>query len=227
MRLQAALITTTSSYNSFFVELSRKVSERLSLYVYAHPKDSLYYVIAYIPKPLAWDSISDVMKVHRENIIRIFRYAHTSETYLVTVKQCCDFYELIEDYNVVISMPYTIYKGRRVYCVYGDGKDVNRYTENVVAKYGRKNVVIRKADPITCISYQMRNIVSSYTFTILTEKEKQLLIKAFESGYISSRRRISLEELAEALSITKPTASLMLRKAIEKIVRRLIVAESA
>lgn len=94
MRLQVALISMISSSNSFFAELSKKISERINLYVYRHPRDSLYYVVAYIPKFLTWNSISDVMKDHRESILKIFRYAYSQETYLITVKQCCEFTNL-------------------------------------------------------------------------------------------------------------------------------------
>lgn len=113
-----------------------------------------------------------------------------------------------------------------MYCVYGDAKDVDKYVDNIVARYGRKKVAIRRVDLAICTSYQMKGIVHSYAFTILTDREKQLIIKALERGYISSRRRISLEELAESLNIAKPTASLILRKAIEKVLKRLVVTDS-
>ncbi|MEM4789466.1 MAG: helix-turn-helix domain-containing protein [Ignisphaera sp.] len=225
LRIQAAIISTTSSSNSFFVELSRKIDGQINLYVYRHPRDSLYYVLAHIPKPIAYDVIAESVRNYHDNMLKINKHIFPQETFLVAVKQQCEFYELVENYNVVVSIPYLVYKGQRIYCVYGEAGDVEKYIDNVLARYNRKNVVMKKVDPITCITHQMRNTINAYVFSFLTDKEKQLIVKALESGYISSRRRVSLEELAESLNIAKPTASLMLRKAIEKILKRLVESD--
>lgn len=224
LRIRAATIYITSSpgSGSFFIELSRKINENISLHVYRQPKNSLYYVLAYIPKPITSSVVIESAKRHHGNILKINEHKYPQETFLVIVKQRCEFYELVENYNVILSVPYVIHRGRRFYCIYGETKDVERYIDNVIAQYNKKNVVIKKTDPITCIAYQMRNIINTYVFSSLTDRERELIIKALESGYLSSRRKVNLEDLAESLNIARPTASLMLRKAIEKILRRLV-----
>ncbi|MDK6029055.1 helix-turn-helix domain-containing protein [Ignisphaera sp. 4213-co] len=221
-KLQTVFISVKSSTNSFFAEVSKRIDNRIILYVYKYPKDSLYYVIAYISEPLSTNLILEIARNYRNNILKMHKYTYFQETYLTIIKQRCEFYELLEDYNVATFVPYTIYKGQRIYCVCGIAKDIDRYVENMIAKYGRKNISIRNVDPHVCVEYQLKNIIDSYIFTMLTEKEKRLLMMAFKQGYISSRRKINLESLAESLDIAKPTASLMLRKAIEKILKRLI-----
>lgn len=221
-KIRAAVISITTSSGSFFVELSKRIDENISLYVYRQPRDSLYYVLAYIPKPITSNIIIESARNYHNNMLRMTRHTYPQETLLMTVKQRCEFYELIENYNVVVSVPYAVYRGRRFYCVYGEARDVEKYIDNVIARYNRKNVIVKKIPPLSCITYQMKNAINTYVLSSLTDKEIQLITKALESGYLSSRRRVSLEELAESLSIAKPTASLMLRKAIEKILKRLM-----
>lgn len=223
VKIKSALITvkSSSSSSSFFADLSRNAGTSVNLYVYRYPKTSLYYVIADIPKNAVTPNMLSVVKHYRENILKISRQVYSQRVVLTVVKQRCEFYELIEDYDVVIPMPYTLYRGDRKYCVYGESENLDKYVENLVARYGRKNVFVEKTDLVTCLVHQIKNAIDSYVFTALTEKEKQLLFKAFESGYLSHRRKVSLEELAESLNIAKPTASLILRKAIEKVIRNL------
>ncbi|MEM4953412.1 MAG: helix-turn-helix domain-containing protein [Desulfurococcaceae archaeon] len=141
---------------------------------------------------------------------------------MLALKERCEFYEIVEKYNVTLSVPYMVKDGRRIFCVYGDEDDLEKYIDNLKAFYGEKNILVEKTTPIRCIRRYMHDAIRTYIFSQLTDREKEVLLKAYYDGYISSRRRIKLDELAKQLNITKPAASLMVRKTIEKIVKRLL-----
>lgn len=223
-KIRAAIVRTATS-NSFFGKLSKKLDDRVILYVYKHVREPLYYVLAYTPRPVSSETISENLRNDYSRITKITKHVEARETHILAIKERCEFYELVESYGVILSVPYVIQRGQRIYCIYGELGSMDKYIDNLVAAYGKNNVAVRITDFTTCIDYQIKNIVSSYVMSFLTDKEKQILIKAFESGYISSRRRVKLGELADYLNIAKPTASLMLRRAIEKVIKRIVEAE--
>uniref|UniRef100_A0A7C2Z124 DNA-binding protein n=1 Tax=Ignisphaera aggregans TaxID=334771 RepID=A0A7C2Z124_9CREN len=225
-KIQAVMITVTSSPSSIFGRLSRQTGEKINLFVLKHPRESLYYTLVYIPKPIESGIIVDTLRSQQNKLIKISKHVGVYETFIAALKERCEFYELVERYNVVLSVPYIIYRGLRTYCVYGEQRDVDRYLENLSALYSKGDIVTKRVDLARCMDYLMRNVVDIYLLSFLTDKERQILLKAFESGYISSRRKVNLGELAETLNIAKPTASLMLRRAVEKVLKRIFESES-
>jgi hypothetical protein len=143
-------------------------------------------------------------------------------TYIVALKERCEFVELVENYNAHLLMPYSISSGKRTLCMYGEARDLEKCIDNLKAYYGAKNVYAEKVSLTHCVEEQARNIIHAHVLSHLTERERAFLLKAYSTGYISWRRRARLSELAENLNVAKPTASLMTRKAIEKIIKRIL-----
>jgi len=56
----------------------------------------------------------------------------------------------------------------------------------------------------------------------LTEKQRRIIVSAFNSGYYDIPRRISSESLAEKLEIRAPTLVMHRRKAEQRILRKII-----
>ncbi len=217
-------IATLSTSQSFFAKLSRSVKSSAELFVY--PYEQLYLTIGYLPKAISREEIYNVVRHEKNKIleIRVARSLTPGGTYIVVLKERCEFYELLETYDVMISIPYRIYDGRRSFCVFGREEKLERYLDNLRSSYGSRNVVYRASRVDECVRGQMNALVKNLLLSQLTEREMQVLTKAYQSGYLSSRRRADLGELARMLHIAKPTASLTVRKAVEKLVRSLLEA---
>jgi predicted DNA binding protein len=219
-------ITTTTVSRSFFAKLSKYSQAPIYLFVHRYWQEPIYLVVAYTNTALEPDKLRTSYLSEKGKFLKMKKLSNSAETYLLAVKERCEFYELIENYNATLSIPYAVRDGKRVFCVYGGEADLEKYVSNLRSFYGEKNIVVEKTTPVRCVQEYMHDAIRSYIFSHLTDREKEILFRAYYNGYISSRRRIKLDELAKQLNITKPAASLIVRKTVEKIVKRLLENES-
>ncbi|ACL11422.1 Predicted DNA binding protein [Desulfurococcus amylolyticus 1221n] len=223
MKVISVRVSTKGSTNSFFAKISRNIENKLTLYVYKHPNDNIYLTIAYTPSPLDPGKLFRSMSnIEKSKIISIEKQLGKDESIIVALKERCEFYDLIENYNVFLSIPYIIENGRRVFCVFGDQRNIDKYLENLEAYYGKNNITTKKTTLNECIRLNIGGYVTSYILSTLTKREKEILIKAFDLGYISHRRKTTLEDLSLEIGLAKPTASIMVRKAVEKLVKKIL-----
>lgn len=185
-------------------------------------REPVYLVISYTKAVLEPSKLRLSYQNERDKFLKMERLLNATGTYLLALKERCEFYEIVEEYNVIILNPYMIKDGRRIFCVYGEEADLRKYIDNLKAFYGEKNILLERITPTHCVWGYMHDVIRTYIFSQLTEREKEILFKAYYSGYISSSRKIKLSELAKQLNITKQGASLMIRKTIEKIVKKLL-----
>ncbi|MGC8982735.1 MAG: helix-turn-helix domain-containing protein [Desulfurococcaceae archaeon] len=66
----------------------------------------------------------------------------------------------------------------------------------------------------------MRDSIALFVLSTLTEREREVLLRAYRLGYLSPRRKTSLRELSLEVGLAKPTTSIMVRKALRKLVQR-------
>lgn len=222
MKISAVKIMTTSTSRSFFAKLSKYSQTPIYLFVHRYWREPVYLAVAYTNAVLEPEKLKVSYQSEKNKFIKMERLLNYTETYFLAIKERCEFYELIENYNVTLSIPYIVRDGKRIFCVYGEELDLDKYIENLKAFYGEKNIVVEKTTPIRCIQGYMHDAIRAYIFSQLTSREKEVLLRAYYNGYISSRRRIKLDELAKQLNITKPAASLMIRKTVEKILKKLL-----
>lgn len=221
-RFASMRVITQASSQSLFTSLSREVKRSLYIYVFPDYKERTYLTLAYTAGHVASSELGSKPRRGVVNFKVLFRDPHAG-TYIVALKERCEFVELIENYNVSLLMPYLINNGKRALCIYGETGDLEKCVDNLKAYYGARNVYAEKVPLTRCVEEQARNIIHAYVLSHLTEREREFLLKAYSAGYISWRRRARLSELAEDLNVAKPTASLMTRKAIEKVVKRLLL----
>jgi len=214
-------IITQAPSQSIFTSLSKEVKDTLYIYVFPDSKEKTYLTFVYTPSHVSGSKIG--YKSRRGVIsVKVLPRGLRAGTYIVALKEKCEFVELIERYDITLSLPYSISNGKRSLCVYGEVENLERCVDNLRAYYGAKNVHAEKIPLIYCLEQQARSIINAYILSYLTEREREFLLKACTVGYMSQRRRAKLSDLAGNLNVSKPTASLMIRKAIEKIVKRLL-----
>jgi predicted DNA binding protein len=104
-----------------------------------------------------------------------------------------------------------------VISVLGEQKDLKRFIELV--KPG--------ADKITNISFKNATYQRKDLLSVLTEKQKEAMIAAYDHGYYDYPKRITGDELAKQLNISKGTLMEHLRKAEGRLLREILMGHSS
>jgi predicted DNA binding protein len=89
-----------------------------------------------------------------------------------------------------------------VLSVTGEEKELKKFLEAIKLLGDVQSISFKKA------TFNEQNILS-----VLTEKQKEILIAAKKNGYYSYPRKINSEELSEKIGLSKPTVVQHLRKA--------------
>jgi DNA-binding MarR family transcriptional regulator len=121
------------------------------------------------------------------------------------------------DLDIIYSTPLIISKDRQVISVLGEQKDLKRFIELV--KPG--------ADKITNISFKNATYQRKDLLSVLTEKQKEAMIAAYDHGYYDYPKRITGDELAKQLNISKGTLMEHLRKAEGRLLREILMGHSS
>ncbi|WP_350309098.1 helix-turn-helix domain-containing protein [Ignisphaera cupida] len=87
-----------------------------------------------------------------------------------------------------------------------------------------KNIAFIAKSLLNCVKDIVHEIAKSYTLSILTRRELEILLKAYETGYIlAPRRSRGLKKLSQLLGLSKLSIYVTLRKAINKIIEEVIM----
>lgn len=225
MHLTSYIITTHTSSNSLFVPLTRQSTTPLILYVSRDPKDPVYTVITYTKDLELLPRVNELLRNRDSKILSLNRFISERSLLMIAVKERCEFYELIENYGVTLLSPYIVKGGKRIFCVMGEEEHIEKYIDNLQSYYGKKNITAKRSSLAECIENTIKVLSSNYAKLGLTSRELYILNRAYQEGYFGSKRSIQLEELAKQLNLSKPTTSIMLRKAIGKVLRNIFENE--
>jgi predicted DNA binding protein len=221
MGLVSYVVKTSSSTGSLFVGMSREVSSPLLLHVNSLG-NSLYLVTVYTHELIPLSVIKEFYgRSEKSRIVSMSRYVSENLSILTVVKERCEFLELAKGYNVVIQSPYIVHRGSRIYCITGYREPVDKYIDNLQSYYGRRNVIVKRGNPARCLEDIVKIAIRNFLFSKLTPRELYILSRAYEEAYISARRGVRLSNLAKRLGLSKPTTSIMLRKALGKLLKDL------
>lgn len=226
LKIKSYYVEARASSESMFANISRQVSNPLILYVDRDNRSSLYFVAAYLPSRRI-ENISSVVKDlrgrERSKIITFKEYASPSGNLAVALKESCEFLQLLYSYNVKLTLPYMIHRGIRKFCVYGDSRDIEKYLDNLIAYYGSKNVSSREIDVPKCFELSFLRATKDVLLSSLTPRELEILWKAFYTGYLHQPKRSGgLGAVSSSVGLSKPATSIILRKALRKMLSRLL-----
>ena len=113
--------------------------------------------------------------------------------------------------NLIWTSPIFHSENKRTYSVIGDQKSLSKFIE-LAKNYGEiVNLRFQKA------AYQYHDILS-----VLTDKQREILIAAEKHGYYQYPRKIKSEDLAQKIGISKGTMVEHLRKAEERLVTNIV-----
>ncbi|MBN1280035.1 MAG: helix-turn-helix domain-containing protein [Candidatus Thermoplasmatota archaeon] len=124
-----------------------------------------------------------------------------------------DYDQLTQDFSfdVVWSTPTRFSHDTMVCSVIGTEENLKRFLK-----------AIGFVGEITQVSFKTATYSEHALLSCLTEKQKHILIAANKHGYYSYPRRISSEELAKKVGLSKPTVVQHLRKAEVRLIENIL-----
>ncbi|MGO8805700.1 MAG: helix-turn-helix domain-containing protein [Candidatus Bathyarchaeia archaeon] len=118
----------------------------------------------------------------------------------------------IMPFDVYLSPPFGLREGKLKIVFLGDEKQVKNLLENIDKtgiRYKVVSLIDAKFSPESPLTY-------------LTEKQRTVLVSAFEHGYYETPRRISNQELSKKLKLNSATIVEHRRKAEQRLLTRII-----
>lgn len=149
-------------------------------------------------------TISDIVFPDFMEMFTVLKQEGNRYIILAKVKFLNKFLGFAQKFNidVVWATPSIFKKGKIVLSVIGEEKELKKFLEAIKLLGDVQSVSFKKA------IFNEQNILS-----VLTEKQKEILIAAKQNGYYSYPRKINSEELSEKIGLSKPTVVQHLRKA--------------
>jgi predicted DNA binding protein len=77
------------------------------------------------------------------------------------------------------------------------------------------------------VRFALKKIERARTPNMLTKRQEEVLLLAYELGYFDQPRRIDLHSLASMLKLSPPTLSELLRRAQKKVITEYIKSKQA
>ncbi len=120
--------------------------------------------------------------------------------------------EFFKDLDLITTKPNIITEDKITLSCIGDNENLNKFIDLINEHLGKVvNVSFQKA------TYRKQDILS-----ILTEKQRDILLTADRYGYYEYPRKINSTQLSEKVSISKPTLVEHLRKAEIRIMKEIL-----
>jgi DNA-binding transcriptional ArsR family regulator len=121
------------------------------------------------------------------------------------------------DLDIIYTTPMMVTKDRQVISVLGDQKDLKKIIAVIKPNAERIiNMTFKRA------AYQKKDVLS-----VLTEKQKETIIAAFDHGYYDYPKKITSEELSKKVNISKGTLMEHLRKAEGRLLKEILTGHSS
>ena len=132
---------------------------------------------------------------------------------LAKVKFLNKFTRFAQKFNidVIWDTPSIFKKGKMVVSVTGEEEELKKFLE-----------VIKLLGDVQSISFKKAIFNEQNILSVLTEKQKEILIAAKKNGYYSYPRKINSEELSEKIGLSKPTVVQHLRKAEVRLMSNIL-----
>lgn len=116
------------------------------------------------------------------------------------------------DLDLIYSTPFLISNEKLIFSVIGDNKNLTKFIELIKTHAGTEtNIAFKK------VAYHKHDILS-----VLTDKQREIIIAAKKHGYYKYPRKVNSGELAQEIGISKGTTLEHLRKAEERLMENIL-----
>jgi DNA-binding XRE family transcriptional regulator len=159
-------------------------------------------------------SIHDLKSIGDMEILSVLKSEGNKHTCLAKHQEPEISKEMFKEFDLdLINTTPTILSEDTYTCsVIGDNENLTKFVELMKTTMGKvENMSFKKA------AYEKHDILS-----VLTEKQKNVLIAAQKNGYYKNPRKIKSEELAKKIGLSKNTTLEHLRKAEERLMDNIV-----
>jgi predicted DNA binding protein len=162
-------------------------------------------------------SIHDIRTVDNMEILSVLKSIGSKHTCLIRYAEPEEtkgqFQE--SDLGLVHTIPTIISLEKFTISMMGEQKNLSEFVEMM------RNVGIIRKMTFRRAAYQKADILA-----VLTEKQREVMVAAFQNGYYDYPKKISSERLCQKVGISKPTLLQHMRKAEGRIVKELMTGYS-
>jgi predicted DNA binding protein len=163
-------------------------------------------------------SIDDVKIIGDMEILSVLKSDGNKHTCLIKYTEPEESRDIFKEFNLnlINTIPFFVSEKKHIYSVIGENKSLTKYIELIKQRIGRiDKMSFKKA------VYEKKDLLS-----ILTDKQKEILITAHKFGYYNYPKKINSEKLSKKTNISKPTLLNHLRKAEGRIFDELLTGYS-
>ncbi|UCH88928.1 MAG: helix-turn-helix domain-containing protein [Thermoplasmata archaeon] len=164
-------------------------------------------------------SIHDLIFIGNNEILSVLKSEGNKHTCLVKYQETADFKDLFNsiDLNIIFTKPIIITIDKTTVSCIGDQESLLKLIEIIKTKVGKiENMIFKKA------VYQTTDILS-----ILTDKQREILLTAHKYGFFEFPRKITSERLSEKVKISKATMLEHIRKAERRLLTEILEGYTA
>lgn len=161
--------------------------------------------------------IHDIKTVGNMEILSVLRSMENKHTCLIRYTEAEEAKEQFQesDLGLIHTIPTTISQEKFIISMMGEQENLSNFVDMMRNVGTIKKMAFRRA------AYQKADILA-----VLTDKQKDVMVAAFQNGYYDYPKRISSERLCEKVSISKPTLLQHLRKAEGRIMKEIMAGYS-
>jgi predicted DNA binding protein len=164
-------------------------------------------------------SIDDVKSIGDMEILSVLKSEGLKHICLIKYSEPEENRELFKEFdlNLINTTPFFVSTNKHIYSVIGENKSLNKYIELIKERIGNiQNMTFKRS------AYQKHDILS-----VLTDKQREMLISAHKFGYYDLPKKINSEQLSKKVNVSKPTLLQHLRKAEGRIFDEIIIGYSS
>jgi len=162
-------------------------------------------------------SIHDIRTVGNMEILSVLKSIDGKHTCLIRYTEPEEskgqFQE--SDLGLIHTIPTIISPEKFTLSMMGEQKNLSDFVE-----------MIRNAGTILKMSFRRAAYQKADILAVLTDKQKEVMVAAFQNGYYDFPKRISSKELCQKVSISKPTLLQHMRKAEGRIFKEIMTGYS-
>jgi predicted DNA binding protein len=162
--------------------------------------------------------MEEVTYIDKMEILSVLKSENGKHTCLVKHEEPEGSQDAFQEYDLdlIYSQPFIISPDKNTFSVIGEHKNLLRFIELMKMQASKViNMTFKRA------AYQRQDIL-----TVLTEKQKEIIIAAHKYGYYDYPKKISSEKLASRVNISKGTMMEHLRKAEGRLLDEILTGYS-
>jgi predicted DNA binding protein len=162
-------------------------------------------------------SIHDIRTVGNMEILSVLKSIDSKHTCLIRYKEpeesMGQFKE--SDLGLIHTIPTIISPERFTISMMGERKNLSDFVE-----------MIKNAGTIRKMSFRRAAYQKADILAVLTDKQREVMVAAFQNGYYDFPKKISSKKLCRKVSISKPTLLQHMRKAEGRILKEIMTGYS-